>query len=50
MERLSISHARPTFNNVDKLQRREASDSSVSMCNVETRESTTLMSCQQGSQ
>lgn len=29
---------------------REASDSRVSMCNVVTRESTTLMSCQQGGQ
>lgn len=40
------THARPTFNNGDKLQGRQASGSSVSMCNVETRESATLMSCQ----
>jgi hypothetical protein len=49
-ERLSIFHAKPTFNNIDKLQEREASDSRVSMCNVETRESATLMSYQQGGQ
>jgi hypothetical protein len=45
-ERLSISHARPTFNN----ECQQASDSGVSMCNVETRQSATPMSRPQGGQ